>query len=95
MKAFEGFSITKMTKTKKATSGKQSQKQSGAGIFSEQDPTKPRADRPTWQDGGDADDELDRSTSGSDHALPPVHMHPAPQMRETTFRDDLCAWRAW
>ena len=36
------------------------------------------------QDGGDADGGSDRSTSGSDPAdLPPVHMDPTPQMRET------------
>ena len=33
--SFEGFSVTEMTKTKKASSGKQPQKQSGAGFFPE------------------------------------------------------------
>ena len=36
-----------------------------------------------WQDGGNADGGPDRSTSGSNRALPPVHMDPTPQMRET------------
>ena len=31
--SFEGFSITEMTETKKASSGKQSQKQSEAGFL--------------------------------------------------------------
>ena len=53
--SFEGFSVTETTKTKKASSGKQSQKQSGAGFFPEQVPTEPRAERATSQDGGDAD----------------------------------------
>ena len=81
--SFEGFSITEMTKMKKACSGKQLQKQFGAGNFSEQDSTEPRADRPTSKDGSDAVRGPDRSTSGSDRALPPVHMNPTPQMRET------------
>ena len=80
--SFEGFSVTEMTKTKKASSDKQPQKQSGAGIFPEQGPTELRAERATSQDGSDADGGPDRSTSGSDPALPPVHMHPTPQMRE-------------
>ena len=58
--SLEGFCITQMTKTKKASSGKQPQKQSGAGIFPEQDPTEPRADRATSQDGGDANVGPDR-----------------------------------
>ena len=33
--SFEGFSVTEMTKTKKASSGKQPQKQFGAGFFPE------------------------------------------------------------
>ena len=57
--SFEGFSVTEMTKTKKASSagsGKQPQKQSGAGFFfPEQGPTELRAERATSQDGGDAD----------------------------------------
>ena len=82
-----------MTKTKKTSSGKQSQKQSGAGNSREQDPTEPRAGpgRPTSQDGGDADGGPDRSTSmaleGSDHALHPTDMDPTPQMRETPSPD--------
>ena len=54
-----------MTKTKKTSSGKQSQKQSGAGNSREQNPTKPRAGsgRPTLQDGGDANGGPDRSMS--------------------------------
>ena len=72
--------LAEMTKTKKPSSGKQPQKQSGAGFFPEQVPTKPRAERATSQDGSDADG--DRSTSGSYPALPPVHMDPTPQMRE-------------
>ena len=91
--SFEGFSITEITKTKKASTGKQPQKQSGAGFFREQVPTKPRlAERATSQDGGDADGGPDRSTSGSDPALPPVHMDPTPQMREMPslgISDDL------
>ena len=90
--SFEGFNVTEMTKTKKASSGKQPQKQSGAGFFPEQVPTEPRAERATSQDGGDADGGPDRSTSGSDPALPPVHMDPTPQMRETPslgISDDL------
>ena len=43
-----------------------------------QDPTEPRADRARSQDGGNADGGPDRSTSGSDRALPPVHMDPTP-----------------
>ena len=39
------------------------------------------------QDGGDADGGPDRSTSGSDPALPPVHMDPTSQMRETPSLD--------
>ena len=77
--SFEGFSVTEMTKTKKASSagsGKQPQKQSGAGFFPEQGPTELRAERATSQDGGDADGGPYRSTSGSDPALPPVHMVP-------------------
>ena len=81
--SFEGFSVTEMTKTKKASSGKQPQKQSGAGFFPEQVPTEPRAERATSQDGGNADGVPDRSTSGSDPALPPVHVDPTPEMRET------------
>ena len=81
--SFEGFSITEMTKTKKASSSKHPQKQSGAGIFPEPDPTEPRADRATLQDGGDADGGPHRSTSESDRALPPVHIDPTPQMKET------------
>ena len=80
--SFEGFSITGMTKTKKVSSGKQPQKQTGAGIFPEQVPIEPRAERATSQDGGNADGEPDKSTSESDPALPPVHMDPTPQMRE-------------
>ena len=38
--SFEGFSVTEMTKTKIASSGKQPQKQSGAGFFPEQVPTE-------------------------------------------------------
>ena len=90
--SFEGFSIAEMTKTKKAFYGKQPQKQSGAGFFPEQVPTKPRAERATSQDGGDADGGPDRSTSGSDPVLPLVHMGPTPQMRETPslgISDDL------
>ena len=93
--SFEGFSVTEMTKTKKASSagsGKRPQKQSGAGFFPEQGPTELRAERATSQDGGDADGGPDRSTSGSDPALPPVHMDPTPQMRETPslgISDDL------
>ena len=93
--SFEGFSITEMTKTKKASSagsGKQPQKQSGAGFFPEQGPTELRAERATSQDGSDADGGPDRSTSGSDPALPLVHMDPTPQMRETPslgISDDL------
>ena len=90
--SFEGFSVAEMTKTKKASSGKQPQKQSGAGFFPEQVPTEPRAERATYQDGGDADGRPDRSTSGSDPALPLVHMDPTPQMRETPslgISDDL------
>ena len=49
--SFEGFSVTETTKTKKASSGKQPQKQSGAGFFPEQVPTEPRAERATSQDG--------------------------------------------
>ena len=47
--SFEGFSVTEMTKTKKTSSGKQSQKHSGPGNSQEQDPTEPRAGlgRPT------------------------------------------------
>ena len=74
--------MTKMPKNEKASSGKQSQKQSGAGNFSEQDPTEPSADRPTWQDGSDADGGPDRST-GPNCALPPVYLDPTHQMRET------------
>ena len=91
--SFEGFSITEMTKTKKTSSGKQSQKQSGAGNSRKQDPTEPRAGpgRPTSQDGGDADGGPDRSTSmvleGSDRTLPPIDMDPTPQMRETPSPD--------
>ena len=90
--SFEGFSLTEMTKTKKASSGKQPQKQSGAGFFPEQVPTEHRAERATSQDGGDADGGPDRSTSGSDPPLPPVHMDLTPQMRETPslgISDDL------
>ena len=93
--SFEGFSVTEMTKTKKASSagsGKQPQKRSGAGFFPEQGPSELRAERATSQDGGDADGGPDRSTSGSDPALPPVHMDPTPQMRETPslgISDDL------
>ena len=90
--SFEGFSVTEITKTKKVSFGKQPQKQSGAGFFPEQVPTKPRAERATSQDGGNADGGPDRSTSGSDPALPPVHMDPTPQMRETPslgISDDL------
>ena len=78
--SFEGFS-----KTKKASSSKQQQKQSGAGFFPEQVPTEPRGERTISQDGSDADDGPDRSTSGSDPALPLVHMDPTPQMRENAF----------
>ena len=81
--SFEGFSVTEMTKTKKASSGKQPQKQAGAEFFPEQLPTEPGTERATSQDGGDADGGPDRSTSGSDPALPLVHMDPTPQMRET------------
>ena len=81
--SFEGFSITKMTKPKKASSGKQPQKQSGAGFFPEQVPTEPRAERATSRDVSDVDAGPDRSTSGSDPALPPVHMDPTLQVRET------------
>ena len=76
--SFEGFSITEMTKPKKASSGKKPQKQSGAGHFPEQVPTEPKAERATSQDGGNADGGPDRSTSESDPALPPVHMDPSP-----------------
>ena len=58
--SFEGFSITEMTKTKKSSSRKQPQKQSGAGIFPEQVPTEPRAERAISQDGGDVDGGPDR-----------------------------------
>ena len=81
-----------MTKTEKASSGKQPQKQSGTGFFPEQVPTEPRAERATSQDGGDADGGPDRSTSGSDPALLLVHMDPTRQMRETPslgIPDDL------
>ena len=81
--SFEGFSITEMTKTKKASSGKQPQKQSGVGILPEQLPTEPRVERATSQDGSDANGGPDRSTSGSDPALPLVHMDTTPQMKET------------
>ena len=44
------------------------------------------------QDSGNANGGPDRSTSGSDAALPPVHMDPTPQIRETPslgISDDL------
>ena len=56
-------------------------------FFPEQVPTEPRAERATSEDGGNADGGPDRSTSGSDPALPPVHMDPTPQMRETPSHD--------
>ena len=82
-----------MTKAKKTSSGKQSQKQSGAGNSREQDPAEPRAGpgRPTSQHGGDADGGPDRSTSmaseGSDRALPLIDMDPTSQMRKTPSPD--------
>ena len=90
---FEGFKLTEMTKTKKTSSGKQSQKQSGAGNSREQDPTEPRpgSGRPTWQDSGDADGGPSRSMSVtlevSDRALPLIDMDPTPQMSETPSPD--------
>ena len=72
--SFKGFSVTEMTKTKKASSGKQPQKQSVAGFFPEQAPeqvpTEPRAERATSQDGGNADDGPDRSTHWKSKSKP-------------------------
>ena len=82
-----------MTKRKKTFSGKQSQKQSGAGNSRQQDPTEPRAGpgRPTLEDGGDADGGPGISTSmaleGSDRALPLIGMDPTLQMREAPSPD--------